>query len=83
MKSCITLCGLSLSVYNVPDEHIIEQREVTFDIDKIMQGAYIHILVQYLCKDQLGSQMFRVAFGQLSLTEEAIFGLGCEFEIEV
>lgn len=56
-----------MCAYNFPDEHNIEQREVTFDIDKIRQGAYIHILVQYLFKDQLESQMFRVAFGQLSL----------------
>uniref|UniRef100_A0A8C9YB32 Extracellular matrix protein 1b n=1 Tax=Sander lucioperca TaxID=283035 RepID=A0A8C9YB32_SANLU len=56
MKSYITLSGFLpfyLCVYNVPDEHNWEQREITFDIDKIVQGAF----------DQLESQMFRVAFG--------------------
>lgn len=32
--------SLSLSVYNFPDEHNDEQRELTFDHDKILQGVY-------------------------------------------
>uniref|UniRef100_A0A3Q3ENI8 Extracellular matrix protein 1b n=1 Tax=Labrus bergylta TaxID=56723 RepID=A0A3Q3ENI8_9LABR len=55
-----------------PDEHMIEQREVTFDLDKIMQGECIHIPVQYLCRDQLEAQMYTVAFSQLLLLQEGV-----------
>lgn len=71
--------SLSLSVYNFPDEHNDEQRELTFDHDEILQGVCIH--VQYLCEGQLEPWQFRVAFGQHSLLQEAISGVGPEFEI--
>ena len=73
--------SLSLSLYNFPDEHNDGQRELTFDHDKTRQGVCIHIQVQYLCEDQLEPRLFRVAFGQHSLLQEATSGLGPEFEI--
>lgn len=71
MESCVTLVFcLSLFVYNFPDEHIFEQREVTFDPNK--KGVCIHVVEQNRCKDQLESQMLGVALDQFSLA--AILG---------
>lgn len=41
----------------------------------------IHVQVQYLCEGQLEPWQFRVAFGQHSLLQEAISGVGPELEI--
>lgn len=40
---------------------MIEQREVTFDLAKIMQGAWNHILVPHFWEDQLIFQLSLIA----------------------
>lgn len=75
MRNLVFVClSLSLCLYNFPDGRMLEQRDVTFDLDKFMQG-------EYRCKDQLAFQQFGVAFGQLTPLQEAVFRFRLEFEI--
>lgn len=62
----MTVSALLLCSNNFPDVRLPEQREVTSELDKIVQGECLHTLVQYLCKDKLESLRFQLAFSQLT-----------------
>lgn len=62
----LTISALLLCSDNFPDARLIEQREVTSELDKIVPGECLHTMVQYLCKNKLESLRFQLAFSQLT-----------------